>query len=76
MSSLSRTSLSKAGDDVRPVVTEPKKTQEWVKPTMDPANKEAIERLAVGSKEFIDFVTTDQSTGRKLSYAEMRMRYG
>ena len=44
---------------------------------MDEANKKALEVLQIkGEKEFIKHVFTDQSTGKKLSYAEMRMRYG
>ena len=46
-------------------------------PGMDEANKKAAEVLQnQGTKAFIDHVFTDQGTGRKLSYAEMRMRYG
>jgi hypothetical protein len=43
---------------------------------MDPANKKAAELLAVSTEAFMKHVSTDQSTGRKLSYAEMRMMYG
>lgn len=44
---------------------------------MDPANALAAKILFTRSKkEFVDHVFTDQDTGRKLSYAEMRMRYG
>jgi hypothetical protein len=44
---------------------------------MDEANKKAAEVLQnQGSNAFMEHVFTDQDTGRKLSYAEMRMRYG
>ena len=44
---------------------------------MDSANATAAKVLFTrGNKEFVDHVFTDQDTGRKLSYAEMRMRYG
>jgi len=44
---------------------------------MDSANALAAKVLFTkGNKEFIEHVFTDQDTGRKLSYAEMRMRYG
>ena len=44
---------------------------------MDSANALAAKILFTRSKkEFVDHVFTDQDTGRKLSYAEMRMRYG
>ena len=44
---------------------------------MDTANSLAAKILFTrGKKEFIDHVFTDQDTGKKLSYAEMRMRYG
>lgn len=59
-----------------PPPPEPKKTMEWVPATMDPANKKAAELLAVSTEAFMKHVSTDQSTGRKLSYAEMRMMYG
>ena len=46
-------------------------------PRMDDANKKAAQVLQnQGTKAFIEHVFTDQDTGRKLSYAEMRMRYG
>ena len=46
-------------------------------PGMDEANKKAAEVLQnLGTNAFIDHVFTDQDTGRKLSYAEMRMMYG
>ena len=44
---------------------------------MDSANSLAAKVLFTrGNKEFVDHVFTDQDTGRRLSYAEMRMRYG
>ena len=44
---------------------------------MDEVNKKALEVLQTkGEKEFIKHVFTDQSTGKELSYAEMRMRFG
>jgi hypothetical protein len=44
---------------------------------MDSANATAAKVLFTrGNKEFIDHVFTDQDTGKKLSYAEMRMMYG
>ena len=44
---------------------------------MDSANAAAAKVLFTrGNKEFIEHVFTDQDTGRKLSYAEMRMMYG
>jgi len=44
---------------------------------MDETNKKAAEVLQnQGSNAFMEHVFTDQDTGRKLSYAEMRMRYG
>ena len=46
-------------------------------PGMDESNKKAAEVLQnQGTNAFIDHVFTDQDTGRKLSYAEMRMIYG
>ena len=44
---------------------------------MDEANKKALNVLNnEGEEEFMKHVFTDQETGRKLSYSEMRMRYG
>ena len=58
-------------------MTETKINLEPFMPGMDEANKKAAEVLQnQGTKEFIEHVFTDQDTGRKLSYAEMRMRYG
>ena len=46
-------------------------------PGMNEENKKAHEVLEKqGKQEFIHTVFTDQSTGKKLSYSEMRMRYG
>ena len=46
-------------------------------PRMDDTNKKAAQVLQnQGTKAFIEHVFTDQDTGRKLSYAEMRMMYG
>ncbi len=46
-------------------------------PGMDETNKKAAQVLQnQGTNAFIEHVFTDQDTGRKLSYAEMRMRYG
>lgn len=57
--------------------TETKINLEPFMPGMDEPNKKAAEVLQnQGTKAFIDHVFTDQDTGRKLSYAEMRMRYG
>lgn len=44
---------------------------------MDPANALAAKILFTrGNNEFVEHVFTDQGTGRRLSYGEMRMRYG
>jgi len=57
--------------------TETKINLEPFMPGMDETNKKAAQVLQnQGTKSFIDHVFTDQDTGRKLSYAEMRMRYG
>ena len=57
--------------------TETKINLEPFMPGMDETNKKAAEVLQnQGTKAFIDHVFTDQDTGRKLSYSEMRMRYG
>jgi len=57
--------------------TETKINLEPFMPGMDETNKKAAQVLQnQGTKSFIDHVFTDQDTGRKLSYAEMRMMYG
>lgn len=44
---------------------------------LDHYNAKAARVLAnEGSAAFIDHVFTDQDTGKPISYAEMRMRYG
>ena len=58
-------------------ISETKINLEPFMPGMDETNKKAAQVLQnQGTKSFIDHVFTDQDTGRKLSYAEMRMRYG
>ena len=45
--------------------------------SMDNNNKAAADILATGNvKEAVNFMMTDQKTGRTLSYAEMRGLYG
>ena len=57
--------------------TQPQLVDSPVVRGMDSANATAAKVLFTrGNKEFIDHVFTDQDTGKKLSYAEMRMRYG
>ena len=44
---------------------------------MDEANRAALQVMAnEGSAAAVKHMSTDQKTGRKLSYAEMRMLYG
>ena len=44
---------------------------------MDAANTKAAKVFATGGPEaFVKHVFTDQESGKKLSYAEMRARYG
>lgn len=44
---------------------------------MDEQNKKAMDILnSKGEKEFIEHVFTDEKTNRRLTYAEMRCRYG
>lgn len=58
-------------------ISETKINLEPFMPGMDEPNKKAAEVLQnQGTKAFIEHVFTDQDTGRNLSYAEMRMRYG
>lgn len=58
-------------------ISETKINLEPFMPGMDDANKKASEVLQnQGTKAFIEHIFTDQDTGKKLSYAEMRMRYG
>ena len=57
--------------------TETKINLEPFMPGMDEPNKKAAVVLQnQGTNAFMAHVFTDQDTGRKLSYAEMRMRYG
>ena len=43
---------------------------------MDSKNKEASEiLLKEGSKKYVEHVFTDQETGEKLSYSEMRLMF-
>tara|TARA_Y100000389_G_scaffold194392_1_gene224318 strand:- start:8 stop:301 length:294 start_codon:yes stop_codon:yes gene_type:complete len=57
--------------------TQPQLVDSPVVRGMDSANATAAKVLFTrGNKEFVNHVFTDQDTGRRLSYAEMRMRYG
>ena len=45
--------------------------------SMDANNKKALDVMATqGADAAVKHMFTDQETGRPLSYAEMRMRYG
>jgi hypothetical protein len=47
------------------------------KSNMDKANKKALNVLVKdGEKAFVEHVFTDQNNGERLSYAEMRSRFG
>ena len=63
------TEVSKVKPDVKPVMP--------INPNMDEANKTAANVFNTqGEKAFLKHVFTDQETGRIMSYAEMRCRYG
>ena len=48
-----------------------------INPNMDEANKTAANVFNTqGEKAFLKHIFTDQETGRQMSYAEMRYRYG
>lgn len=48
-----------------------------INPNMDEANKTAANVFNTqGEKAFLKHIFTDQETGRQISYAEMRYRYG
>ena len=48
-----------------------------INPNMDVANKTAANVFNTqGEKAFLKHIFTDQETGRQMSYAEMRYRYG
>ena len=48
-----------------------------INPNMDESNKTAANIFNTqGEKAFLKHIFTDQETGRQMSYAEMRYRYG
>ena len=56
---------------------EPSKQKLPINPNMDEANKTAANVFNTqGEKAFLKHIFTDQETGRQMSYAEMRYRYG
>lgn len=56
---------------------EPSKQKMPINPNMDEANKTAANVFNTqGEKAFLKHIFTDQETGRQMSYAEMRYRYG
>ena len=64
---------------VSDVITEVSKVKPVlpINPNMDEANKTAANVFNTqGEKAFLKHVFTDQETGRTMSYAEMRYRYG
>lgn len=49
----------------------------FVYDSMDANNKKALDVMATkGAESAVKHMFTDQESGRPLSYAEMRMRYG
>jgi hypothetical protein len=59
------------------VEVEPSKLNMPINPNMDVANKTAANVFNTqGEKAFLKHIFTDQETGRQMSYAEMRYRYG
>jgi len=59
------------------VEVESSKQKMPINPNMDEANKTAANVFNTqGEKAFLKHIFTDQETGRQMSYAEMRYRYG
>ena len=59
------------------VEVESSKQKMPINPNMDEANKTAVNVFNTqGEKAFLKHIFTDQETGRQMSYAEMRYRYG
>ena len=59
------------------VEVESSKLKMPINPNMDEANKTAANIFNTqGEKAFLKHIFTDQETGRQMSYAEMRYRYG
>ena len=77
MENTNQSSENKTNVEVEPSKT-PKPEQKMpINPNMDEANKTAANVFNTqGEKAFLKHIFTDQETGRQMSYAEMRYRYG
>ena len=63
--------------NVEPSLTSEPELKMPINPNMDEANKTAANIFNTqGEKAFLKHIFTDQETGRQMSYAEMRYRYG
>ena len=63
--------------NVEPSFTSEPELKIPINPNMDEANKTAANVFNTqGEKAFLKHIFTDQETGRQMSYAEMRYRYG
>ena len=63
--------------NVEPSLTSEPELKMPINPNMDEANKTAANVFNTqGEKAFLKHIFTDQETGRQMSYAEMRYRYG
>lgn len=63
--------------NVEPSFTPEPEQKMPINPNMDEANKTAANVFNTqGEKAFLKHIFTDQETGRQMSYAEMRYRYG
>jgi len=75
MENTNQSSENKTNVEVEPSLTSELKMP--INPNMDEANKTAANVFNTqGEKAFLKHIFTDQETGRQMSYAEMRYRYG
>ena len=77
MENTNQSSENKTNVEVESSKTPEQKQKMPINPNMDDANKTAANVFNTqGEKAFLKHIFTDQETGRHMSYAEMRYRYG
>ena len=77
MENTNQSSENKTNVEVEPSKTPEPELKMPINPNMDEANKTAANVFNTqGEKAFLKHIFTDQETGRQMSYAEMRYRYG
>ena len=77
MENTKQSTENKTNVEVKPSFTPEPEQKIPINPNMDEANKIAANVFNTqGEKAFLKHISTNQETGRQMSYAEMRSMYG